>query len=126
MYIYAMKSPVTREKYQILIRKFFEHVGLSGTVQEQANEFCTRAVNDNNWAFNSVIKFIQPQLESVNAKKIAGGTVRNCVKSIKLFCEMADISVPWKKITRGLPRGNKRIWAARNNNSIDPLTRRTS
>jgi hypothetical protein len=34
-------------------------------------------------------------------------TVRNYVKSIKLFCEMADIPVAWKKITRGLPRGRK-------------------
>ncbi|MGC1932221.1 MAG: hypothetical protein WA667_24885, partial [Candidatus Nitrosopolaris sp.] len=34
-------------------------------------------------------------------------TVRNYVKSIKLFCEMSDIPVPWKKITRGLPKGKK-------------------
>jgi integrase len=107
MYIYAMKSPVTREKYQILIRKFFEHTGLRGTVQQQATEFCTRARNDNTWAFNTVIKFMQLQLERVNAKEIAGGTVRNYVKSIKLLCEMADISIPWKKITRGLPRGKR-------------------
>jgi hypothetical protein len=28
----------------------------------------------------------------------------NFVKAIKLFCEMSDIQIPWKKITRGLPR----------------------
>jgi hypothetical protein len=26
------------------------------------------------------------------------------VKAIKLFCEMSDVPIPWKKITRGLPR----------------------
>lgn len=26
------------------------------------------------------------------------------MKAIKLFCEMSDIQIPWKKITRGLPR----------------------
>jgi hypothetical protein len=41
----------------------------------------------------------------VNKKEIATATVRNYVKSIKLFCEMADIHIPWQKITRGLPKG---------------------
>jgi hypothetical protein len=40
----------------------------------------------------------------VNNKQISGATVRNYVKPIKLFCEMADIPIPWKKLTRGLPR----------------------
>jgi hypothetical protein len=43
----------------------------------------------------------------VNRKEIAGGTVRNYVKSIKLFCDMADIPIAWKKITRELPRGRR-------------------
>lgn len=29
------------------------------------------------------------------------------LKGIKLFCEMADIPIPWKKITRGLPKAKK-------------------
>lgn len=39
-----------------------------------------------------------------NNKEITGSTIRNYVKSMKLFCEMADIQISWKKITRGLPR----------------------
>ncbi len=31
-------------------------------------------------------------------KQIAIGTVRNYVKSIKLFCDMADLQIPWAKI----------------------------
>jgi hypothetical protein len=31
----------------------------------------------------------------------------NYTKSIKLFCEMADIPIRWKKITRGLSRSKK-------------------
>lgn len=26
------------------------------------------------------------------------------MKALKLFCEMSDIVIPWKRITRGLPR----------------------
>jgi integrase len=43
----------------------------------------------------------------VQRKEITGATLRNYVKTIKLFCEMNDILVPWKKITRGLPKGRK-------------------
>ncbi|MFL6319068.1 MAG: hypothetical protein ACJ72Q_01215 [Nitrososphaeraceae archaeon] len=46
-------------------------------------------------------------MDRVGRKQITGGTVRNYVKSIKLFCEMADIPIPWKKITMGLPTGKK-------------------
>src|SRR5690606_5795416 len=45
------------------------------------------------------------QLDRNNRKEITGSTVRNYLKSIKLFCEMADISINWKKISRGLPKG---------------------
>jgi hypothetical protein len=34
-------------------------------------------------------------------------TVRGYVKSIKLFCEVAELPIVWKKITRGLPKGRR-------------------
>jgi integrase len=55
----------------------------------------------------TIFKFIQFQNDRVNKKEITGATVRNYVKSIKLFCEMSDLPIPWKKITRGLPKGKK-------------------
>jgi hypothetical protein len=48
---------------------------------------------------------MQFNLARVDKKEITGATVRNYLKSIKLFCEMADIPITWKKITRGLPKG---------------------
>jgi integrase len=35
---------------------------------------------------------------------IAAGTVRNYIKSVKLFCQMNDILVNWTKISKGLPK----------------------
>jgi hypothetical protein len=109
-----MKSPVTRQKYQKRLEKFFEFLGMEGaTVEDKSKSFLNRihieeenTGNNNNsqWVFNSVLKFMQFHLDRVNRKEITSATVRNYVKSIKLFCEMADIPITWKKITRGLPK----------------------
>jgi integrase len=106
LYLYAMKSPVTREKYQKRLEKFFDFLGLKGeTIEDKSKIFVNKGKEEGNgWLFNSILKFIQYQLERANRKEITGSTIRNYVKSIKLFCEMADFTIAWKKITRGLPR----------------------
>ena len=108
LFIYAMKAPMTRDRYQTRVAKFFDFAGIPGTtVEEKARTFANSGKDDINWAFSNILKFIYFHKERVDRKEITGATVRNYVKSIKLFCEMADIPIPWKKITRGLPRGKK-------------------
>jgi hypothetical protein len=51
---------------------------------------------------NNILRFLQVYKDRVDRKEISGATLRNYVKTIKLFCEMNDILIPWKKITRGL------------------------
>jgi hypothetical protein len=103
-----MKSPVTRDKYQKRLGKFFDFIRLEGaTIEDKSRVFVEIARKDGNWAFNNIIRFIQFQNNRVIKKEISGATVRNYVKSIKLFCDMADLPVAWKKITRGLPRGRR-------------------
>ncbi len=55
-------------------------------------------------AFNATLRFMQLLLDRANRKEITGSTVRNYLKSIKLFCEMADFTIAWKKNLRGLLR----------------------
>ncbi|MBV9175459.1 MAG: site-specific integrase [Nitrososphaeraceae archaeon] len=121
LYIHALKSPITRQKYQKRLAKFLDFISLdkgndaavsSGNghnkdIEQRALIFADRGRKEPNWAFSSIIKFLQLQRDRVNRKEITGATVRNYVKSIKLFCEMADIPIPWKKITRGLPTGRR-------------------
>jgi hypothetical protein len=110
LFIYAMKAPMTKDRYKTRVAKFFDFIGLNNegqTVQERASIFANRGKEDVNWAFNNVLRFIHFQKERVDRKEITGATVRNYAKSIKLFCDMSDIPIPWKKITRGLPRGKK-------------------
>lgn len=108
LFTYAMKAPMTRDRYQTRVAKFFDFIGVQGaSTEEKARNFATRGKGDNSWAFDCVIRFAYFQKQRVDKKEITGATVRNYVKSIKLFCEMADVQIQWKKITRGLPRGRK-------------------
>jgi integrase len=106
LYLYAMKSPVTREKYQKRLEKFFDFINIKGkTIEEKSKAFVNKAKNEgNDWTFNSIYNFMKFQLDRANKKEITGSTIRNYLKSIKLFCEMADFPIAWKKISRGLRR----------------------
>ena len=112
LYIYAMKAPMTRDRYQTRLAKFLDFIemlpGASATTLEgRARAFAKKGKEDSIWALNNILKFVQFQKDRVDKKEITGATLRNYVKSIKLFCEMADMTIPWKKITRGLPKGKK-------------------
>ena len=66
--------------------------------------FAEKGKENTQLAFYNIIKFLQFQKERVQQCNITGGTLKNFLKAIKLFCEMADIPIAWKKITRGLPK----------------------
>jgi hypothetical protein len=106
LFIFAMKAPMTKDCYQTRVAKFFGFNGIHGmTIEEKARNFVRKGRLQ--LAFNSIMKFTFFERQRVDRKEISGATVRNYVKSIKLFCEMGDILMQWKKITRGLPRSNK-------------------
>jgi integrase len=107
LYIYSIKSPATKEKYLLRLGKFLDYIGFQGTLEDKARAFASKGKVDGNWAFGSIIRFIQFQKDRFNSKEITAGTIRNYVKSIKLFCAMADITLNWDKITRGLPKGRR-------------------
>jgi hypothetical protein len=88
------------------LRTFFNHIGLlpEGTMKERCNLFASKGKNDPNWVFSYIVRFLQYQKERVEREEITGATLRNFVKAIKIFCEMSDILVSWKKISCGLPK----------------------
>lgn len=101
-----MKSPVTRQKYQKRLEKFFDFIKVQADTLEEKSTIFVKKSNEegNTWVFNNILKFMQSLLERFDRKEITGSTIRNYLKSIKLFCEIADIQIAWKKISRGLPR----------------------
>jgi hypothetical protein len=108
MFLFAMRSPKTREKCTGRLRMFFDFIGIpTGSMAERPEAFCDKAKYDNGWAFSSIVKYLQMQKERVERKEISAGTMKNYFQPIKLFCDMADISISWKEISRGIPRSRK-------------------
>jgi hypothetical protein len=71
LYLYALKSPVTREKYQKRLERFFDFLGLEGsTVEEKSKVFMdVRGKDGNQWVFNSLLSFMQFNLARVDRKR---------------------------------------------------------
>ncbi len=108
LFLYAMKSDATKDRYQRRLVNFFDFLEYKGDLSEQAKQFIIHCKeNGNTWVTASVMKFLSFHKERVERSEIAEGTLRNYYKPIKLFLEMNDIELFWRKITRGLPRGRK-------------------
>jgi hypothetical protein len=50
---------------------------------------------------------LQLQKDRVENKEITAATLKNFIKSLKSFCDSADLDLPWKKITKGLPKARQ-------------------
>ena len=107
LFLFAINSPITKEKCVPRLSKFFEFIGIGGNMREKCSTFAKKAKDEPSWALGSVIKYLQMNKERVERKEITAGTLFNSVKVIKLFCEMNDILLPWKRITRGLPKARR-------------------
>lgn len=73
---------------------------LDKDIEERCNAFAGQASKDISWSLNKIIMFLQFQKERVEKGEISPSTLSNFLKALKLFCEMSDISVPWKRIAR--------------------------
>jgi integrase len=107
LFVYGIRSPYTKESYFRRLRGFFDAINLAkGTAfEERCNTFAYKGRGNSNWAFNNIIRFLYYQKKRVEKKDITAGTLHNYIKTLKMFCEVTDIVIPWKKITRGLPKG---------------------
>ena len=100
---YALKSKDVQRQYPALLLRFLDFLQLKGDMEQKCKKLSEMA-KENNTILNSyLIKYCIVQKERVIKNEISEGTLRNYLKAIKLFFEMNDIVLPWKRITKGLP-----------------------
>ncbi|HEY9492076.1 MAG TPA: hypothetical protein VIP56_08830 [Nitrososphaeraceae archaeon] len=106
MFKYSIRSEVTRRYYERRISTFFDFIEfmVGSPIEVRCNLFAEKANSDTHRGIVHIISFLQYEKERVQKEEITAATLTNFVKSLKLYTEMAEILIPWKKITRGLPR----------------------
>ena len=102
-FMYALKSKDVKRQYPSLLEKFLDFLRLGGNIEQKCRELFKLGVDQPVMLQWHLIKYCILQRERVERKEISEGTLRNYLKPIKLFFDMNDISLPWKKITKGLP-----------------------
>jgi hypothetical protein len=103
-FMYGLRAPESRRQYPARLKVYLDFLGLKGNISEQASQFLDKAKGDILWAQTSIMRFIESQKERARAGQIAFVTIRNYYKAIKLLCDMNELTLGWKKITKGLPK----------------------
>ena len=107
-FLFAMRSPKTKEKVVARLRMFFDFIGIpEGSMQERSKIFADKAKSNQQWVFGCVVRYLQFLKERFDKKEITAGTIKNRYQAIRLFCDMSDIQIFWKKISKALPKVRK-------------------
>ena len=103
---FGIKAEETRQKYVRRLDIFFDFYNVEGkSIKEKSKNFLKYTKeNGTEKITDLIIGYMSYQVGRANKKIISKSAVRNFYKPIKLFCEMNDIVLNWKKIARGLPR----------------------
>jgi hypothetical protein len=72
--MYALKSSESRRQYPRRLKLFFDFIGLSGTLSEQAVDFLKRSKADINSVQDNVIRFLDFHKERVRRKELAASS----------------------------------------------------
>lgn len=104
---YALKAPESQRQYPRRLKIFLDYLGLEGNLEQQAEQFYLTAISNHAWVEESLMAFIAYEKERSKNGEISDSTIPNYYRATKLFCEMNDITLNWKKIARGLPRAGK-------------------
>jgi hypothetical protein len=82
LFVYAIRSQITRDYYLRRLRIFFNHINLDPdkTIVERCNYFAVKSTNDPTWAFNSIIRFYNFKKTGLKKKRFAYLPVSWCAK----------------------------------------------
>jgi len=102
----AIRAKETRRHYERNLFQFLDYVRVQGKdPRDKARVFTSRARKEPDWTQSVVTSFLIEQKERAEKGDIEASSIANYVKPLRLFCEMNDIVVNWKKLSRKLPTG---------------------
>ncbi|MGD9674326.1 MAG: hypothetical protein AB7U98_12710 [Candidatus Nitrosocosmicus sp.] len=105
-FTYALKAPETKRQYPKRLEVFLDYLKLQGsTIEEKANQFYEFIKQDPKTFQNALLNYFIFQNERANIGEISQSTIPNYYKPIKLFCDMNDVIINWRLVTRGIPKG---------------------
>src|SRR5215203_5801248 len=102
-FLFGIKAKETRKRYLAQLPYFFDFLGITGTLEEQATKFLLIAGGDPKYAYDCMIEYVTNLRNRVDTNEITGGTTGNYYSVAKLFLQQNDIELNWRKIERGLP-----------------------
>jgi hypothetical protein len=112
MFMYALKAPESKRQYPKRLKVFLDFLTSKNELycsdlENQCIEFMTKSQTNPKWANSKLMDFVLYQKKRVYKNEIVYATIRNYLKTVKLFLEMnSDVPiVNWKRITKGLPSG---------------------
>jgi hypothetical protein len=102
----SIRSPLTKDRYEHRFDLFLIQRQIEGKdLRERAKAFAMKAKQDQAWATFQINEYMRFQRGRAEKREISNSTLPNFWKPVKLFCDMNDIALNWKKITRKLPTG---------------------
>lgn len=105
-FLYALNSPETKKRYTKRFEVFLDFINIKGaTIEERLYNFYQKAKSNADWLQDSLIQFIMIQKERSSKGEIAESTIPNYYKPVKLFCDMNNVIINWKLVSRGMPHG---------------------
>jgi integrase len=104
--MYALKAPETKRQYPKRLDVFLDYLKLQGsTIEEKANQFYEFIKQDPKTFQNALLNYILFQNNRAKKGEISESTIPNYYKPIKLFCDMNDVIINWRLVTRGILKG---------------------
>jgi integrase len=98
----AIKSQATRDPYERRLIGFLKRMDA-----KSPDAFVEFAKSNPTLTENKIIAFLSSERARADRGEISAGTINNWVKAARLFLEMSDVQLNWKKIRRVLPRARR-------------------
>jgi hypothetical protein len=101
-FLFGLKAKETKRQYPHRLDRFLSYLELEGTIEEKCIQLYEIG-KDVNLLHSQLMRFVNIQKQRIEDKEISEGTLCNYIKAVKLFCNMNDIMINWKKIGKGMP-----------------------